>query len=125
MSSCRACKLAAEGGLDELGLWRSIRDSILTPVGTRSDDRGVCRYAELREGGAEAADVDVDTGADGVVARDKDRLSRLRDLAALGPFDACDDGISLFLWTRWSLEVGPTNLMQNDYGTADGPRERN
>lgn len=35
----------------------------------------------------------VGAGRGGVVARDSDRLSRLRDLPVL-PFDACDEGIA-------------------------------
>ena len=88
---------------------------MLTPAGTNRADRDVCRYAEFAvdaggaepgvgvgvEAGADAdvvefdADVavaDVEGGACGLMARDIDRLSRLRDLPAF-PLDACDDGM--------------------------------
>lgn len=81
-----------------MGLCRSIRDSIEMSVGTSSDDNGVCRYAEsfvhVKETGVGVgAGAFVGAGRGGVVARDSDRLSRLRDLPVL-PFDACDEGIA-------------------------------
>lgn len=68
-------------------------------VGTSSDDNGVCRYADsfvhVEEAGVGVgvgAGAFVGAGRGGVVARDSERLSRLRDLPIL-PFEACDEGI--------------------------------
>lgn len=92
MPSWRELRLAAEGGVALFELCFSMSASMEMLVGTRSDERGVRKYADSPVGAGTTDEVSV-ADERGVVLRDRDRRSRGCDLGFL-LFAACGGGMA-------------------------------